>query len=121
MAKQVLIGLRGHAIVIQIYAAVTNSDTQGGMGHNVDHSYYETARGALLGSIGIGVMGNDGTVEPRPAVKFDDGTILLLTSTSIITLGDEEKLAQDARTTALAKLTLAERSALNIEQQSETG
>lgn len=66
------------ARVVEIWAAVTNTERQEGRGRSIDHSYYATAEEATIGAVGIGVMGGVGGVEKRYAVEFGDGTIFLL-------------------------------------------
>lgn len=114
--KRPVVGKKGAAELIRVFAAVTNTDTQEGRGDKVDHSYYATERGAQLGGIGIGVMDSDGTVESRIAVRFEDGQLFLLNQErGQIELGNEEQLAQDVRAKALSKLSPAERRALNLD------
>lgn len=72
------IGFKGKAEIVRIFAAVTNIDLNEGRGENIDDAYYFIERDALVGAIGIGVMGGDGEVEERFAVRFDNGTYFLL-------------------------------------------
>lgn len=80
MAQKDLIGKKGQAEVIEIFAAVTNTDLDEGRGRRIDHSYHPNQARAKVATIGIGVQGNDGYVESRLAVKFGDETILLLSN-----------------------------------------
>lgn len=112
-----LVGKRIEAEIVEIYAAVTNSDLTEGRGVSVDHSYHETEIGAKFGAVGIGpgLTKNDGTVGERLAIRLSDGTYLLLNQQSpIIELVDETRLREDVRRQAIAKLSPAERVALDV-------
>lgn len=50
----------GPTHVVEIWAAVTNTERQEGRGQQIDHSYYATEEEATLGAVGIGVMGGVG-------------------------------------------------------------
>lgn len=68
----------GVACVVEIWAAVTNTERQEGRGRQIDHSYYATEEEAAIGAVGIGVMGGVGETEKRYAVEFADGALFLL-------------------------------------------
>lgn len=70
--------INGSARVVEIWAAVTNTERQEGRGQAIDHSYYATEEEATVGAVGIGVMGGEGKAEKRYAVEFEDGTLFLL-------------------------------------------
>ena len=110
-----LLGKSGEAEIVSLFTARTNTDTEEGRGQQYDKTFHETERGAKLGTVRIGVMGTDGTVGERLAVRFSDGTLLLLVEPDPrIILTDEASLDQDVRKTALSKLTEAERAALGV-------
>jgi hypothetical protein len=76
--KRKYIGGKGEVEVIEIFAAVSNTELNDGSGDKIDLTYHPTKQEARTAAIGVGVMGCNGDVEPRLAVRFKDGTILLL-------------------------------------------
>ena len=96
--------------VVIIYAAVTNTDLTEGRGQRVDHSYYRNRRDATIGASGIGVMGSQGNVEPRTALRITDNQYLLLSDP--VKVSENPKKVAELRKQAFAKLTEAERAAL---------
>lgn len=113
MSKSGIAGLAGPATILEVWAAIAPHDTEEGKGDWYDKTYHATEAGARLGASGIGVMGTEGKVEPRLAVKFNGGQLLLVDGP--ITLADDEQLGTDVRRRALAKLTPVERIALGLE------
>ena len=73
-----LIGKTGEATVIEIFAAMSNTDLNEGKGNTIDLTYHPNVRQATVAAIGIGVFGSNGNVEPRKAVRFSDGRMFLL-------------------------------------------
>lgn len=109
------LGKSGEVEVITIFTARTNTELNEGRGQQYDRTFHETERGAKLGTVGIGVMGGDGEVGDRLAVRFSDGTLLLLDAGQpVIELQNENVLEQDIRRKALSKLSVAEREALGV-------
>lgn len=104
--------------VVQIYAATCNEDKNEGRGATIDNSYHTSQRSALIASRCIDVMGSDGGVDKRLAIKLTDGRhFLLKNDNQPIELTDDQReveAAAELRTSALAKLTEAERAALNF-------
>ncbi len=78
MPKRSIIGKEGKAKVIEIFAVVSNTDTTEGRGSAIDLTYHPNKEQAQTAAIGEGVYGADASVEPRRAVRFADGTLLLL-------------------------------------------
>lgn len=119
----------GKADIVQIWAAVTNTDLNAGEGIEQDYSYHLTKEEALIGAEKIGPMGSNGSVEKARAVRFDDGQYFLLaryanqlpTSDAphiFIAKIDAEGITKarqaSARQKALDKLTTLERQALGV-------
>ncbi|MGE5392721.1 MAG: hypothetical protein ACM3NH_03180 [Candidatus Saccharibacteria bacterium] len=100
------------ARVVRIYAAVTYEDRTEGRGRRIDDSYHLTERKAAMGAhdIGWGLSPRDGDVEPRLALKTEDGRYFLLPDPIEITIDPEAEAK--LREQGLAKLTPAERAAL---------
>lgn len=96
--------------VVGIWTATCNEDSMEGRGKTVDNSYHYTKHDALIATKGIGVMGGDGEVRPRKAVKLSDGRYFLAPKMIVITKDPEA--AAKLREQALAKLSPAERAAL---------
>lgn len=84
MPKRSVLGKEGRAKVVEIFAVVSNTDRQEGRGSSVDLTYHPTKEQAQTAAIGKGVFGADATVEPRRAVRFADGTLLLLVGANSI-------------------------------------
>lgn len=61
------------ATVERVYAATRNTDLAEGRGVDIDHAYYATRDAAVVGASKIGVMGADGNVAPRLALRFGTG------------------------------------------------
>ena len=74
------IGKRGEAEVVTVFAVVIKSYCDG----DTDNSYYKTRERAESRAIGIEEVGGigggfrDGEVEERLAIRFEDGTYILL-------------------------------------------
>lgn len=106
------------AVVVEIYAATRNEELNEGRGQTIDNSYHTSRRSALVACRGIDVMGSDGQVSERLALKSDDGRYFLLKNNNkpIVVRSDEEevKAEADLRKEALKKLSQAERAALGI-------
>jgi len=105
-------------IVVKIYATTRNTDGTEGQGVEIDNSYHKERRSALIASKGIDVMGSDGKVVDRLAIKLDDDRYFLLQNNNYsIVVTDSEKEVQaaaDLREKALSKLSSAERAALGL-------
>jgi len=109
------LGKTGEVEIIKVFTAKTWADTNEGRGPQYDRTFHETEKGAKFGTIGIGIMGGDGTLGERFAVRFEDGTLMLLDEGQpIITLENEELLESNIRKKALSKLSVAERQALGL-------
>ncbi len=121
----------GPAHIVEIWAAVTNTERQEGRGQSIDHSYYLTEEQATIGSVGIGVMGGEGKAEKRYAVEFGDGTIFLLAvegfalpaeGAPVVNLIDidVDKVTKErldgARKRALSKLNASDRLVLGLKE-----
>ncbi len=78
MPKRSVIGKEGKAKVIEIFAVVSNTDMEEGRGSAIDLTYHPNKEQAQTAAIGEGTHGADAGVEPRRAVRFADGTLLLL-------------------------------------------
>lgn len=96
--------------VVLIFAAVCNSDSVEGRGRQIDHSYHLTNLAATIATSRIGVMGSDGKVEPRLAIKFQGERYALLPDKIEISI-DPDAQAK-LREQALKKLSPAELAAL---------
>jgi len=107
---QLAIGDRVAGEVIKLFAATRNEDLQEGRGARIDHSYHLTEHEALIASSKIDVMGTDGKVEKRIALRLSDGQYLLLPKP--ITVSENPEAEAGLRKQALAKLTPAEIAAL---------
>lgn len=107
------VGMTGTFEIIELFAAVTNSDTAEGRGHAVDKSYHLSRDGALIGAARIGVMGNDGAVEERTAIRLNDEMLILLTGEPIA-IADETAMRERVRKEGMEKLSAAQRAALGI-------
>lgn len=127
--KKEFMSMKREAEIVEIWAAVTNTDLNSGEGFAKDHSYYLTKEEAQIGAKKIGPMGSDGEVEEVFAVRFDDGQYLLLARnrfvlppdniacielTAIDVAGIKKLRQEELRSKALAKLTTDERHALGV-------
>ncbi len=104
--------------VVEIFAAVTNSELNEGRGHDVDHSYHTTQLGALAAAEGIGVMGNDGEVETRLVLTYIDpsGTHhhFLFNDTPVKVEELDTKKIAALKSRAVEQLSPAQRAALGL-------
>jgi hypothetical protein len=105
-------------LVVKIYATTRNTDGTEGRGIDIDNSYHKERRSALIASKGIDVMGSDGKVVERLAIKLNDGRYFLLQNENhpIVVVASEKEVqaAADLRKEALGKLSRAERAALGL-------
>ena len=84
--SSVLVGKSGKAEIIEIYAAVGNKDLNGSIyDDRVDRAYFLMEAEAIIGARGIGVLGSNGEVEKRYAIKLEDGSVYLLASSDAAT------------------------------------
>ena len=97
--------------VAVIFAAVTNTELNEGRGVPYDKSYHLNHANATIGASGIGVMGCDGTVEPRIALQISDGKFIILPEQELRITTFAKETAR-LRKSALAKLSPAEKAAL---------
>jgi hypothetical protein len=118
-----VLGMKGQAEVVTIFAMVANTDTMEGRGNNIDHSYHATEAGALEAGRGKGQVGGDAEAEPRLAVRFPAGEYLLLAEprtfptedAPLITVNVMTEAQEDEiRRRAIAKLSVAEKAVLGI-------
>jgi hypothetical protein len=98
------------AEVVTVYVATCNEDGTEGRGATIDHSYHLTKHAALIATAGIGVMGSDGDLEERLALKLEDGRFALLPD--IFQISDNVEKEAELRKEALKKLSPAELAAL---------
>lgn len=99
---------------VTIFATVHNTDGNEGRGRNVDHQYFLTHSDAMIGADGIDVMGSDGKVEARDAIRRPDGSYFLIKKVVITDPTGPERLAA-IRRVAIKKLSAIERIALGVE------
>lgn len=115
-ALQVGDGVTG--TMVHIHAATCSRDNIEGRGPIIDKSYHTSYQGALVASKGIDVMGADGKVAQRLALKMSDGRYFLLQNeANPVLVADNDQDAQaaaDLRVKALAKLSPPERAALGL-------
>lgn len=78
MKRESPFGIRGYAELIQIFAVVSNSDINSGNGRKIDVTYHEKREEAKTAAIGVGPGGSDGGVEPRLAIRFEEGDKVFL-------------------------------------------
>ena len=98
--------------VVKVFVVICNPDNTEGNGHDVDHSYHLTEREALIASVGVGAMGQDGRVESRLVLSVCNGEHYYELPRRITIArydpGSEEKI----RAKVLAKLTRSEQAVL---------
>lgn|SRR5487761_198418 len=74
-----LVGISGQAEIVEVYAAVTNTDLNDpNYGDEINDSYHLTEESARAAAVGIGVMGSTGKVQKRLAARFDDDLLFIL-------------------------------------------
>lgn len=106
-------GDRVEGTVVTLWVTRRNSDGTEGRGADVDHSYHLDRLEAQVATHGIDVMGSDGHVEERLALRTDDNRFFLLPKPITLTPSAKEKETMArVRREALNKLTPAERVAL---------
>lgn len=101
--------------VVELWAAVSNTDTNEGRGKSIDVSYHLNQDDAALGAVGIGVQGTDGSVTKRLALRINNESYLLITGNPVSITSVDQKWSE-LRQSGRAKLTPAERIALGIEE-----
>lgn len=87
--------------VVRVYVAVCGA---------VVHSYHLTNHAVEAAISGIGIMGIDGKIECRLALRFSDGKYTFLPE--FFTISDTAETEAELRKRALSKLTPAEKIAL---------
>ncbi len=105
-------------LVVDIYATTRNEDTAEGKGRTIDHSYHINYRAALIACKGIDVMGSDGEVDKKLALKTDDGRYFLFHNNDkpivVVDSREEVRAAATLKEEVLKKLSSAEKAALGL-------
>lgn len=97
--------------IVRVFVAVSPQDRDEGRGPLVDRSYHLSEKDATIATKGIGVMGSDGQVVPRQAVRLGGEEYILLPDVSF-TIDTDPAAEAKLREQALKKLSPAERAAL---------
>lgn len=110
--------------MVFIYAATRNSDLNEGRGPTIDESYHLKRHAAIIACAGIDVMGSNGQVAERLALKLIDGRYFLLANMKdpfevadpivVSTNVQEVQAMTDLKVKALGKLSPPERAALGL-------